>query len=269
MVSKGRVLYVGASLVTDHKSHHNHACADVKVVTKEIYARFKREKLNPTQPASARSLPCCVWPPPDLTADRRKRWMILIMFFFFLFVGIGILVAVVMVKTADSVQDNSSSTVHTASFEEDFGGWTTSTFLRNSGSTETPGTGPNGAVDGSYYVYAETSNPNSPGFEFSMFRNFGVDGHGHGAVASVSFYYNMYGSTMGTVLLQGSNDEGLTPTTLWSKSGSQPTSHGGNVWHNSHVDCGGGYQTLRFVYTSGLSVTGDFALDSIRTKVNK
>jgi len=81
---------------------------DVKVVTKEIYARFKREKMNPTQPASARSQVCF--------CDRPRstwRWMDLfqrayqsdpictmcaVLLGFFLLVGIGTMAAIIVIK---------------------------------------------------------------------------------------------------------------------------------------------------------------------------
>ena len=98
-------------------------------------------------------------------------------------------------------------------------------FNRQSGGTSSHNTGPSSAFEGSYYVYAEVSTPNNPGVEFSMYRNFGED------IKSVSFQYHMYGSTMGTALLQGSGDGGATYTTLWSKSGDQS-----NAWYGADLD---------------------------------
>ena len=145
--------------------------------------------------------------------------------------------------------------ITTSSFESDFDSWTTSTFLRNSGPTPSITTGPSSAYDGSYYVYAETTSPNYPGVEFSMYRDFGVD------VAGVSFQYSMYGAAMGTALLQGSADGGSTYTTLWSNSGNQ-----GDAWYAADVSMSGKYsqlQLLKFVYTSGSNYLGDFALDYV------
>ena len=251
--------------------------ADVKVVTKEIYARFKREKMNPTQPASVRSQVPCICerflvalsgeelPQGPLQLGRPRsirRQTVVALFFVLLFAGIGTLVAFVVDKTREGHREAADTEVDTTSFESGFEGWTTSTFLRHKGGTATPHTGPSSAYDGSYYVYAETSEPNAPGVEFSMHRNFGQD------VASVSFYYSMYGATMGTALLQGSDDGGSTYTTLWSKSGSSNPASMYASWHGAHGSMfGDGFQLLRFVYTSGSSNTGDFALDYIRTEL--
>ena len=86
-----------------------------------------------------------------------------------------------------------------------------------------------------------------------MDRDFGNEG-----VASVSFQYHMYGASMGTVKLAGSDDGGSTYTTLWSKSGNE-----GNAWFSATVAPGASYQVLKFMYKSGSSFTGDFALDDV------
>ena len=146
-----------------------------------------------------------------------------------------------------------SGTVYTASFESDFDSWTTTMFERKSGSTGSGSTGPSSAFDGSYYIYAETSGPNKPAVEFDLCRTFNED------VRRVSFQYHMYGSTIGNVVLQGSDDGGSTYTTLWSKSGNL-----GDSWYGATVNIGTkGSQDLKFVYVSGSSVTGDFALDAV------
>lgn len=146
-----------------------------------------------------------------------------------------------------------SGTVYTASFESDFDSWTTTMFERKSGSTGSGSTGPSSAYDGSYYIYAETSGPNKPAVEFDLCRTFDED------VRRVSFQYHMYGSTIGDVVLQGSDDGGSTYTTLWSKSGNL-----GDSWYGATVNIGTkGSQDLKFVYVSGSSVTGDFALDAV------
>ena len=70
---------------------------------------------------------------------------------------------------------------------------------------------------------------------------------------------------MGAVLLQGSGDGGSTYTTLWSKSGNQ-----GNAWYGADMSIGSGYlKWLQFVYTSGSSHTGDFAIDEVEVVAGK
>ena len=155
------------------------------------------------------------------------------------------------------------STIHRSSFESGWDGWTTSTFSRHSGLTTTGDTGPSSAASGTYYVYAETSAPNTPSVQFSMYRDFGE------GISYISFQYHMHGSNMGTVVLKGSFDaEPLFGTadstytmTLWSKSGDQK-----DAWHTATVDTTADYPLwLKFKYTSGSGskYTGDFALDDV------
>ena len=82
-------------------------------------------------------------------------------------------------------------------------------------------------------------------------------------MSSVSFQYHMYGATMGTAWLQGSDDGGSTYSDLWYKSGNQ-----GDAWKSATVSIGSaGTEWLKFVYTSGSSHTGDFALDMVEVEV--
>ena len=144
-------------------------------------------------------------------------------------------------------------------FEASFGGWTTSTFSRTSGSTSSSSTGPNAAAEGSYFVYAETSSPNHPNKQFTMYQNFNET---MSIISAVTFDYHMYGSDMGTVLLQGSVD-GSSYMTFWSRTG-----NAGNAWYQANVTVDqsaatGYYKWLRFHYTSGSSYRGDLALDNV------
>ena len=129
-------------------------------------------------------------------------------------------------------------------------------FSQLSGSTSSVSTGPQGAASGSYYVYCETTSPNYPGATYDMYQNFGE------TVSSVTFYYNMYGDTMGTAYLQGSTT-GSSWTSLWAKSGNV----GSSSWYSATVAPSSTYTWLRFYYTGGSSYTGDFALDYISVSV--
>ena len=87
-----------------------------------------------------------------------------------------------------------------------------------------------------------------------MYRDFRND---IGSIRAVTFQYSMYGATMGTVELQGSNNGGSTYTTLWSKSGNQ-----GTGWKGAELTIiSENPQVLKFVYISGSDHQGDFALD--------
>jgi len=126
-----------------------------------------------------------------------------------------------------------------------------------SGSTSSTGTGPAAAASGSYYAYVESSSPNSPGYTFALWQDFGR------TVNSITFNYHMYGAAMGSLQLQGSADSSCySYDTLWTRSGNY-----GSVWNYAAVDfdSSDGYQCLRFVAVTGYSYTSDFALDSITT----
>lgn len=78
----------------------------------------------------------------------------------------------------------------------------------------------------------------------------------------LSFYYHMWGTTVGSLLLQASSDAGQSWTTLWSRSGNQ-----GNAWQKAYVGLGGfadgATLQLRFIATRGAGSLGDIALDEI------
>ena len=144
----------------------------------------------------------------------------------------------------------------TNSFETNLHGWTTGgmdqPFTRLSGSTPSVNTGPSTAAKGSYYVYAETSGCYN--MDFDLQKNF-VGGQ---ELYGMAFQYHMYGSTMGSAVLESSAD-GASWVSLWSKSGNM-----GNQWLQATVYAGSGQTMLRFTYTSGSSYTGDFALDDVQ-----
>jgi len=76
-------------------------------------------------------------------------------------------------------------------------------------------------------------------------------------VTSLTFQYNMYGSAMGTAELQ--IFDGTSWSTVWSKSGQQ-----GSGWRQASVATNSGSTSkLAFIYTSGSSWAGDFAIDKI------
>ena len=121
-----------------------------------------------------------------------------------------------------------------SSFEADFDGWTTSSFIRKTGSTGSGSTGPPSAALGSYYIYCETSSPNYPSGYFEISRTVTA-----GSVTSLSFQYHMYGSTIGTATLEAYSIGSWV--SAWTKSGNL-----GNSWQSASVTVASGATSLRF-----------------------
>lgn len=153
-------------------------------------------------------------------------------------------------------------------FESGLGAWEQGTnddndWIRESGPTLSGNTGPNGAQEGSWYMYTESSNPNfnqdfdleSPCFDLSSV-----------GAAQFSFYYHMYGADMGTLNVDISTDSGATyPTNLWSQTGQVQTSSG-DAWSLASIDLSsyiGQTIKLRFRGTTGSNYRGDMSIDDI------
>lgn len=141
------------------------------------------------------------------------------------------------------------------SFELDMGDWVASgtlTWARSSGGTPSNGTGPSTGYHGNWYVYMETSagGTGSTGF---LEQDFGSPRSG-----SVDFYYHMYGTSMGTLRLEGWN--GSTWTTIWSETGNQ-----GDIWLHAEEPATSftGYSKIRFVGVRGTSWSSDMAIDAV------
>ena len=140
-------------------------------------------------------------------------------------------------------------------------------WTRTSGSTPSNNTGPTSAYDGSYYMYVETSTPNYPNIgPFDMEICVDLTGLSNPALI---FSYHMYGATIGTLDVDVSFD-GVIWTQMWSLSGllanfGLPQY---NIWQQDTIDLSSYavFQniTVRFSYTSGMSYTGDCAVDLIQ-----
>ncbi len=148
-------------------------------------------------------------------------------------------------------------------FENTLGSWTQASaddfdWSLRSGSTPSSNTGPSSADEGSYYVYMESSSPNystkrailnSPCFDLSGESQ-----------ATMTFKYHMYGaSTMGSLALEVSTDNGTSWSSVWSKSGNQ-----GNAWLDASLDLAaylGGTVQFRFNGITGTTWQGDMAID--------
>ena len=152
-------------------------------------------------------------------------------------------------------------------FENGTGLWTQGEgddfdWTRRSGGTPSTQTGPSGAAEGSFYMYVEASNPNNPS-KTTIFNSPCIDLSNQSS-ALFSFQYHMYGTTIGTLSLQASSNNGGSWNEIWSLSGNQ-----GNQWFGNSVDISsfvGGALQLRWVATTG-SVTnswrGDISIDDI------
>ena len=146
----------------------------------------------------------------------------------------------------------------TSTFEAGYDSWTTPAacsyaFTRYTGATPSSSTGPSAAAGGSWYLYAETS-----GFYNSLFdmqKSFPSSSELYG----IAFQYHMYGTNIGTAVLETKGSGGTSWVSLWSKSGNQ-----GNQWRQAAAYAGSGQTMLRFTYTSGTGWKGDFALDDIQ-----
>lgn len=130
-------------------------------------------------------------------------------------------------------------------------------WTRHSGATSSSGTGPYGAIDGSYYAYTESSYPNYP-TKTALLEGPAFDFTNKGQ-AEMTFSYHMYGASMGTLYVEVS-DNCQNWTTVWSLSGNQ-----GNAWYQANVDLGaysGQIITVRFRGVTGNSYTSDISVNA-------
>ena len=81
--------------------------------------------------------------------------------------------------------------------------------------------------------------------------------------ATITFDYHMYGaSTMGSLKLEVSTDNGASWSTVWSKSGNQ-----GNTWLAASIDLSsylGSTVKFRFNGVTGTTWQGDMAIDNLK-----
>jgi len=158
------------------------------------------------------------------------------------------------------------------SFEPNFGLWLNDSgsqinWARRSGGTPSSSTGPSSANNGSVYIYVESSTsgrgyPNkvaileSPCFTIPNASSNGM---------FFSFDYHMYGSTMGSLVLEITSDD-INWNSVWSKSGNQ-----GNQWESASINItqfNGQSVRLRFRAVTGSSYRSDIAIDNVRAGCN-
>jgi len=158
----------------------------------------------------------------------------------------------------------------TENYSSGFGDWTNVAgddfdWIRRSGSTPSSGTGPSGdhTTGSGYYIYVEASSPNYPS-KTTILEGPNVDLSGSSS-ADVTFWYHMYGSNMGTLYLEAT-DDCVSWTPVWSLSGNQGTS-----WHQGYVDLSawtGSVVTLRLRGVTGSSYRGDICVDDFVIDAN-
>jgi hypothetical protein len=150
----------------------------------------------------------------------------------------------------------------TESFETDLGAWNQDAgddvdWIRDSGGTPSSGTGPTTGLDGSYYLFMESSG------SYLKTANLTLDCVDPTAwsAASLVFGYHMYGLTTGTLNVDVSTDNGANWTNVWTLAGDQ-----GNVWNEATVDLSTYTSQIdvRIQGITGTSNTSDIAIDLTR-----
>jgi hypothetical protein len=173
--------------------------------------------------------------------------------------------SVVVTEVSSGCAGGISSFPYSEGFESGIGAWTQSSsddinWTVDASGTPSSSTGPSSATEGSNYLYIESSG-NGTGFptKTAILNSPCVDLTAESG-ATFSFSYHMYGSSMGTMILEGSTD-GTSWTSLWSKSGDQ-----GNAWSSASANLAayaGSTVELRFVATTSTSYRSDMAIDKL------
>jgi len=164
----------------------------------------------------------------------------------------------------DPCENTVSSFPYNESFESGIGLWTQYTddnlnWTVDASGTPSSGTGPSSATDGSNYLYVEASGsgtgyPNKTAVIATPCFNLGslTD-------PALSFSYHMNGTSMGSLSVETSTDDGDTWTSIWSVSGSQ-----GSAWNDASVSLPStNGLAVRFYGTTGSSWSSDIAIDKV------
>ncbi len=157
-----------------------------------------------------------------------------------------------------------SSFPYNQGFENGIGNWAQDNsddldWTVDANGTPSSSTGPSSAVEGTYYLYIESSGngdgyPNknaivaTPCFDVTALTN-----------PELTFSYHMYGSSMGELVVETSTDGGQTWTEAWSLSGNQ-----GNQWTEVKLDLPSSATVkVRFNGTTSTSYRSDMAIDAV------
>lgn len=155
----------------------------------------------------------------------------------------------------------------TVDFESGFGNWVNLTgednqdWLRNSGGTLTPNTGPSGGANGTvWYAYLETS----PGWAYMPGDTAILESPLlYGTQRRLTFYYHMYGAEIGSLFVDVEHN-GTWQYGVWSRSGQQHTSNN-EPYSQAVVDLSGftGPIRIRIRAVAAGGSRGDIAVDEI------
>ncbi len=162
--------------------------------------------------------------------------------------------------------DGSIVQLSAADFESGFGDWVNISgedshdWTRNSGGTPSPNTGPDsGANSSTWYVYLECSSGGaSNAGDTAILESPLINGLGR----VLTFYYHMYGSSIGT--LNVDVYDGTWHEAVWNLSGQQHTSNS-EEYTQATVDLTSytGSIQIRFRAVAAGGFQGDMAIDSI------
>jgi hypothetical protein len=135
---------------------------------------------------------------------------------------------------------------------------TNNTWGVSQGATSSLSTGPDFAYDGTYYAYLESSGtPNST--DIMLFNTVDLSAL---TTPTLSFWYHMYGATMGTMKMEVRQVGTTTWQEIFNMSGDQ-----GNVWNFFSYSLApylGQVVQYRLTGIVGSSFTSDMAIDEIR-----
>ena len=184
---------------------------------------------------------------------------------------VHVIVACTVMLSIFSFSQTCGTTISSYPYDEDFesstGSWTQDTgddinWTRDSGGTPTRYTGPFSGNGDTWYMYVESSgNGNGYPNKVANFESPCFDLTSE-TFAFFTYSYHMRGSSMGTLNIDVSTDNGSTyPTTLRTYSGNQ-----GDTWYTDTIDLSayaGQTIKIRFNATTGTSFRSDFAIDNV------
>lgn len=129
----------------------------------------------------------------------------------------------------------------------------------NSNGTPSNGTGPNGASVGTFYIFSEASTNVTPVGSPNVV--FAVETTNFRKAQSISFDYHMFGTNMGTLIIQTRN--GWVWTTRNTITGQQQAAQG-DPWLNAVVDLSSfQVDAIKIQYTSWGGFSSDAAIDNV------